>query len=205
MKLTGTAEEIITAIERDHPEVRRVLAETKAAVPQKKRQISEYQGAALYALAKQYDGGRILEIGTFLGYSATLLSRAAPKARIVTLNPREDEMALARQFLRPCANVTPVAQKSWDYLAEFEGKPFDMIWVDGDHARIALDLPWWKHLRTGGLFLHHDYSPAGSWRPCPVVFDALNEFAARLGRELDVLVVDDGGVGLAGFYKKEGE
>jgi len=66
-----------------------------------------------------------------------------------------------------------------------------------------MDLPWWDWLNADGLFLFHDYSPKGSYRECPPVYEAVNEFAKLLGRELDVKVVDDGGAGMAGFYKAE--
>jgi hypothetical protein len=53
--------------------------------------------------------------------------------------------------------------------------------------------------------LFHDYSPAGSKRECPPVYQAIRQFAAWLGREPDVTVVDDGRAGMAGFYRQEGE
>ena len=56
-------------------------------------------------------------------------------------------------------------------------------------------------MRPGGLFLFHDYAPEGAWRPCQEVYEAVNAFGAELGRPLDVLVRDERGVGLAGFYK----
>ena len=53
--------------------------------------------------------------------------------------------------------------------------------------------------------IFHDYSPLGSRRHCPPVFEGVNELAERLGRKPDVLIIDDGQVGMAGFVRQPGE
>lgn len=203
MKRTGTPADILTAIIQEHPEVTKVLKRVRERVPAIKREIAAYQAAALYALVKPYNvaGSRILEIGTAYGYSAAVMAEAAPLATIITLNPKESEVELAKNHLLHYRNVTVLPKISWEYLAEYTGQPFDVIFVDGDHKRIALDMPWWEWVKPGGLFFHHDYSPAGTYRECPPVYECLNEWAQRMEHPLDVLVVDDGGVGMAGFYK----
>ncbi|HML23514.1 MAG TPA: class I SAM-dependent methyltransferase [Aggregatilinea sp.] len=180
------------------------VARERVGTIKAKREIAAYQAAVLYALARQYDyeGAHLLEIGTALGFSASVLAQAAPHAHITTLNPREDESAAARLNLGVFPNVTVVAAASWDYLAHYRLPLLDLVFVDGDHARVRRDLPWWNLLRPGGLMVFHDYSPEGTYRACPPVFEALNEFAELLGRAFDVLVVDDGGVGMAGFYRR---
>ena len=80
-----------------------------------------------------------------------------------------------------------------------------MIFVDGDHNRIARDLPWFNRLQVGGLLLCHDYSPEWEWIPSPVVYAELNGMADRLGRAFDVRLVDNGKVGMVGFYRRLGE
>src|SRR5512139_364275 len=174
-----------------------------------RRAVSNYQGMALCALARQYDheSANILEIGTAYGHSCFMIASGAPKARIITLNNPEKvwEIDAARRQLKMYKNVTVVGKLSWDYLARYVGPPLEMIFVDGDHAHIKNDLPWWNWLKVGGLFVHHDYSPAGSVRECPPVFEALNEFGAFLGRSPDVLIVDDQEIGLAGWYKQESD
>jgi predicted O-methyltransferase YrrM len=207
LKLAGAPAEILDAIGRLAPGVRASLAQARARVPAKKREVYEYQAAALFALAAQYNrlGAYILEIGTYYGYSAAVLAEAAPLARIVTLNPRDNEFPIARKNLAAYRNVQVLPQHSWDYLASSQIcdlKPCDLIFVDGDHARVKQDIPWWERLAPGGLMLFHDYAPAGTPRPCPPVYAALNAWLAELGREtFDVLVVDDQGVGLAGLYR----
>lgn len=201
-KLQGTQIEILAAVRRLHPEITSVLGLVAAKVPFIKRQVAEYQGAVLYALAAQYnhEGAMILEIGTAWGYSAACMATAASKAKLITLNPKPTEYPVATQHLTPWPNVTVLNLKSWDYIDQNE-HIFDLVFVDGDHGQVRRDMIWWRFLKPGGLLLFHDYAPAGSGRPCQPVYDEVNRFAAQLGREPDVLIIDERGVGLAGFYK----
>jgi predicted O-methyltransferase YrrM len=167
-----------------------------------------YQAMLLFGLAGQFNrsDARILELGTAVGYSASLIAQGAPLARIVTLNPRQGEIELAQRNLKPWPNVKVVVMYSWDYLAHTPAVVrFDMVFVDGDHNAIARDLPWFNRLAVGGLFVCHDYTPLGSKKPSPIVYAELNRMAERLGRPFDVSLIDDGGVGMAGFYRREGE
>lgn len=203
MKHIGLSKEaIIQEIERFHPEVREVIARVGTRVEHTKRAIDFYQAAALYALVKQAQPSKILEIGTALGYSAAIMAEAAPKALVTTLNPNAEEAARARQNLRHY-NVTVVKSTSWDWL-KMGRHEYDFIFVDGDHKNVRKDLPWWDRLRPGGTILFHDYSPAGTYRQCPPVYEAVNGFAALLASEPDILIIDDGAVGMAGFIKPEG-
>lgn len=205
-KLEATDEEIIAAVRDIHPEIDTVLARASQRVPFLKRQVSEYQGAALYALAAQYDrpGAMILEIGTAWGYSAACMASAASQAQLITLNPKPTEYPRAIQNLSYWPNVTVKQILSWDYVDQNKDT-FDLIFVDGDHKRVRKDLIWWEFVKPGGLFLFHDYAPDGSWRPCQKVYDEVNRFGEQLGRSLDVLIEDERGVGLAGWYKEAEE
>ena len=208
MHITGTAKEIVDTLREDNPELRKVMTQAANDVPRLKRQVSPYQGAVIYALAKSFRGRKqpfVLEIGTAWGYSAAFLSQALPEGNIITLNPKWHEIKRARRHLSEYTNVFLVPMKSWDYLATYTGPELTMIFVDGDHMQIRRDLPWWNRLETGGLMLFHDYAPKDSWRPCPPVYEALSDFIEYLGRPPDVSIIDDGDVGMIGFYRREGE
>jgi len=164
-----------------------------------------YQLVALYGLAQPWNvkKARILEIGTGQGASAYVLSRAAPRAQIVTLNPNAIEADFARDHLHwaGCHNVEVVAEASWDYLVDYPGPEFHLVFVDGDHRHVLRDLPWFNWLWPLGTMLFHDYSP----RACPPVFEGVNHLGAALGRDPDVLIVDDDDIGMAGFCRRQGE
>lgn len=206
-RIEGQPEEITRRLSLWYPEIPAVLSSAKRACPTRKRQIAEYQAAALYAAVRPYNapGTRILEIGTFEGYSAHVLSQACPRGHVITLNPKVWERELARVHLQG-RRVSLRGDLSWDYLSrhvKYGIAPFDVVFVDGDHAQILRDLPWFDQVRPGGLIVFHDYSPVDTPRPCPPVYDALNAMRDALGRDFDVLVVDDTGVGLAGFVRRE--
>lgn len=205
MIATGTPDQILNQIADDA--VFAGINRARAWVPAYRREIYEYQAAALYRLAQTRNraGAQFLELGTAYGYSAGVMAAAAPLAQIVTLNPHEDEVRAARRNLEGARNVAVVCAYSWDYLARYTGAELDLIFVDGDHKQVKRDLPWWNWLRVGGVMVFHDYSPGQSARPCPPVYRALNEFSAWLRREPDVLIVDDGLAGMAGYTKLEGD
>jgi predicted O-methyltransferase YrrM len=202
MRLQGSAEQITEHISQLHAGAGAALERARARVKKTKREIEPFQAAAMYALTKPYnfEGAQILEIGTAYGYSSAVMAEAAPLAKITTLNPQAHEVEAARAALIDYPNVQVIQEKSWDYLSTVKDKGFDLIFIDGDHKRVKADIPFWELLNPGGLLLFHDYAPAGSRRECPPVYEAVNEFAESLGRDLDVLVMDDDQIGLAGFY-----
>jgi predicted O-methyltransferase YrrM len=200
MKLTGMAETIFVNLARQFPDA--------PALPRVKRKLLDYQMLALYGLARPFNrpGARILEIGTGHGGSGYMLAKAAPLARITSLTQDVNGAAAAVKLWqeRGCTNIETVFARSWDYLEQETGT-FDMIFVDGDHNRIARDLPWFNSLMTGGLYLCHDYSPQDSPRPSAIVYAVLDGMAEQLGRPFDVRLVDDTKTGMVGFYRRAGE
>ena len=176
--------------------------------PRNKREVQLEQGATIAYLASQYNrsDARILEIGACQGYTAGILALAAPLAQVTTLEPHKGRAEAVFHAVGQLG-ISVCDEKSEDYLmfANEQGLSFDLIFVDGDHANVAHDLPFYNLLRPDGLFLHHDYSPQGSARECIPVFDALNHFGRQLNHWPDVLVQDDTLVALAGWYKRDGE
>lgn len=171
-----------------------------------KREIWFYQAALLFVCAEQYNNANseIMEFGTCWGWSAAVMAGAAPTARIVTMTPNPNHFKISSGQLAQFRNVKVLDCKSSDLLAQYTGPKLDMLFVDGDHDNVHLDLPWWNWLKVGGLMLHHDYTPKGApARPTPVVYRWLNRFADRIGRKPDVLVIDNQLVGMAGWYKRK--
>lgn len=188
----------------DYPAAADVLTGARAAVPVSKREIAPYQAAALYVLAHRYNRpGKILEIGTALGYSAAVLALAAPKAGVITLNPKHGEYERAREHLAGFPNVGLRCLDSLSFREQYRGRPFWLVFVDGahDYESIGEDCEYWDLLAPGGLLLFHDYSPEGSKRPSAEVYAMVNQFGRERGRGPDVLIVDSGSVGMAGWYK----
>lgn len=185
------------------PQVRTALRKSKRI----RAQILPYQAAALFELASHYnsDGSEILEIGTADGYSASIMAQAAPKAHIVTLNPVASEIGRARANLRAYPNVEIICAASWDHLKTYSGPTLDMIFVDGDHKRTWRDVLWYNHLNDpymygAGLMLFHDYTPKEVG-----VVQAVDDMATKLQRRAIFLLQDAQLIGMAGFYRFEGD
>lgn len=191
----------------DH-DIYAIINKAKSVKNPYKGTIQDYQAAWLYVLAKQYNKPdyRILEIGTGKGYSTSFLALACPDAHITSISIRADEQQEAKQALDKLGilNVELITvSSSWEWLASLDNAPYyDMIFVDGDHNRVSKDLAFWDELRTGGLFLFHDYCPDYAANPQPIVFNELNKFKKSLDRtDFDVLIVDNEDIGMAGLYK----
>ncbi len=197
MKISGTQDELWQQLATPG------LAADLASTEHVRGKMEPYQYAAVYTLARRYDGGHILEIGGFKGRGTLILSLAAPKASIITLEPyyfEETSKAAAG-----CKNVTVIKDYSFRYLRKSR-TAWDMVLVDGNHKRIKQDLPWFNRLKVGGLILFHDYTPADAVRSrCPHVYAAVNDMGKSLGREPDVIVVDAEKIGMAGFFRRKRE
>lgn len=202
-----TQEEILAGYVFQHPELRTIEAQVRQACKVTSKAIYLYQAAALYHHARPYNGRRAMEIGTAYGYSCFYLASAMPQSYITTLNPNHDEVIAAQQTLSRFRYVEALEFASWDYysLTTKFSREYGFIFVDGDHKQVGRDLPWFNRLEIGGLIMFHDYSPKDSARPCPPVYRAINEMAKKLGREPDVLIVDNDRVGMAGFIRRAGE
>lgn len=176
-----------------------------------KGQLLPYQAAALFILAQAYNrkDARILEIGTGQGYSASIIAQACPKAaEIITLNPCEAEAEKAEANLVGHKNVKVTHKASWDYwdtdnanAGDSVRRGWSLIFVDGDHKHVGRDMPWWNRCGPGSLMLFHDYTEKGS----PPVVECVDRLGLLLRRSPAVLLLDDEGVGMAGFYVRAGD
>ena len=97
-------------------------------------------------------------------------------------------------------DVDFVTVNSRDYFVD-DNDSYDLIFVDGDHARVQKDLVYWNSLNKGGLILFHDYCPFDAANPQPHVYRVLNEFSTEINQSFDVEIVDNVKIGMVGFYK----
>lgn len=208
MRLQGkTRAEILKYFIDNYPDFSDATARVDEIIPFFKRSIWPEQAGVLFALAKQYnyEGARILEIGSGIGYSGAHIALGAPKAQITTLNPKGWESKVGADNLKAFPNIRLLPEFSWEYLERYTGPELDMVFIDGDHKQVERDMPWWDWLKVGGLMVHHDYSPDTAKRPVQHVYNVLNNWGAELERDFDVLVQDENLDGMAGWYRREGE
>jgi len=162
--------------------------------------VISYQDGVLRHFAQRvnYPAGRILEIGTRLGHSASIMAQAAPHCQeIITIEPYADRVVQARKNLEPWSNVRVVQGKSEDFLRTYQGKPFDLVFIDGNHRYVAHDSPWFYKLKEAGWILYHDWSSWGCWH----VVEAVELMSRHLKRRPDFELVDTNQKGMAGFRR----
>jgi caffeoyl-CoA O-methyltransferase len=122
------------------PEVLGRLREETAAMPQARMQIAVEQGALLSMLVKLLNARRVLEIGTFTGYSSTAMALALPAdGRIVCCDVSEEFTAVARRTWaaagvedRVDLRLAPALETLEALLATDGPGSFDLAFIDAD-------------------------------------------------------------------------
>jgi predicted O-methyltransferase YrrM len=122
------------------PAVLARLREETAVMPQAGMQIAIEQGALLSMLVKLLNARRVLEIGTFTGYSSTAMALALPPdGRIVCCDVSEEFTAVARRTWaaagvedRVDLRLAPALETLETLLANDGPGSFDLAFIDAD-------------------------------------------------------------------------
>ncbi|MSP23684.1 MAG: methyltransferase [Myxococcales bacterium] len=126
------------------------------ALPQ--MQVGRVEGSLLRMLAKLIGARRILEIGTFTGFSALCMAEALPDDGVLcTCEISAEVAAVAQRFFDRSPHGNKIQLLVGDALASvgaLDDRPFDLAFIDADKERY-LDyyeaiLP---RLRAGGLLV----------------------------------------------------
>ena len=115
------------------------------------------QGKLLEFMSRLVKPHRVLEIGTFTGYSAICLSRGlAEGGRLHTIELREEDAATARKNFNLAGIVDEIILHTGNALdvIPFLNETWDMVFIDADKVKYKeyyqLVLP---NLRKGGLII----------------------------------------------------
>ncbi len=115
------------------------LRERTASLPEHYMQISPEQGQFLQLLARMMNAQRILEIGTYTGYSALCLAQAAgPRGRVVCCDISEEWTAVGRPFWEQAGVAERIdvrlapALETLAQLRQSEDGRFDFAFLDAD-------------------------------------------------------------------------
>jgi hypothetical protein len=116
------------------------LREETAEMPLAVMQISPEQGQFMALLAELIGARRVLEVGTFTGYSALAVALALPAdGRIVACDVNEDTTAVARRYWAEAGvadkielRLGPAVDTLEALLAEGGGETFDFAFIDAD-------------------------------------------------------------------------
>jgi caffeoyl-CoA O-methyltransferase len=144
------------------PDVLRRLRDETAALPQRSMQIAPEQGQFMAMLVRLMKAQRILEIGTFTGYSALCMALALPpRGRIVTCDLNQEWTGVARRYWTKAAvedritlRLGPAMATLEALLEEGEGERFDVAFIDADKENYS---GYFEHalalVRLGGLII----------------------------------------------------
>ncbi|HLD66899.1 MAG TPA: class I SAM-dependent methyltransferase [Pseudomonas sp.] len=146
---------------RETPLLKRLREET-AALPLARWQIAPEQGQFMALLVKLIGARRLLEIGTFTGYSALCMVEAMPAdGQLICCDIDPQYTDVARRYWRQAGvaerielRLAPALETLVALERAGQSESFDLIFVDADKANY---LAYLEHalmlLRPGGLLL----------------------------------------------------
>lgn len=146
---------------RETPLLRRLRGET-ALLANAQWQIAPEQGQFMALLVQLTGARRLLEVGTFTGYSALCMAQAMPAdGRLICCDIPGDYNAMAERYWREAGLAGRIEQRlapALETLAALEGDglagSFDLIFIDADKVNYPA---YFEHalrlLRQGGLIL----------------------------------------------------
>src|SRR6266545_3752971 len=126
---------------REHEVLRRLRDET-AAIPESRMQVAPEEGAFLALLVRTLGARRVLEVGTFTGYSSTAMALALPAdGQIVCCDVSKEWTDVARRAWtdagvadRVDLRLAPALETLDGLLAAGEEDGYDLAFIDADKA-----------------------------------------------------------------------
>ena len=113
----------------------RLAAETRETTEWPEMMVGEVEGRLLEFLVRFSGARRVLELGTFTGYSSLSMARGLPEGgRVVSLDVNEKTTAVARRYAEEAGLADRIDYRigpALETLAELEG-PFDLVFIDAD-------------------------------------------------------------------------
>ncbi|WDG51924.1 class I SAM-dependent methyltransferase [Pseudomonas chlororaphis] len=144
---------------RETPLLRRLRDETQA-LPMARWQVAPEQGQFLALLIKLIGARRVLEVGTFTGYSALSMAAALPEdGQLICCDIPGDYNATARRYWQEAGIAGRIELRlapALETLARIEQEKgeggFDLVFIDADKANYPAYLESaLRLLRVGGL------------------------------------------------------
>ncbi|WP_247257552.1 O-methyltransferase [Pseudomonas moorei] len=144
---------------RETPLLKRLRDETQA-LPMARWQVAPEQGQFLALLVKLTGARRLLEIGTFTGYSALCMAAAMPDdGSLICCDMPGDYNATARRYWQEAGlagridlRLAPALQTLDELERQGQDGRFDLVFIDADKANYPTYLEHaLRLLRVGGL------------------------------------------------------
>jgi caffeoyl-CoA O-methyltransferase len=162
----------------------RLAAETREKTTAPQMMVGRLEGQFLRVLVRSLRARRILELGTFTGYSSISMALALPAdGRVITCDVNEETNAIARRYAQEAGVEDRIDYRlgpALETIAQLDG-PFDLVFIDADKPNYVnyyeATLPL---LGDGGLIVVDNTLWSGR-----VVDDEDDEDTTRAIRELN--------------------
>jgi len=113
----------------------RLAAETREKTTLPQMMVGEVEGRFLEFLVRLSGARRVLELGTFTGYSSLSMARGLPEGgRVISCDVDPDTTAIARRYAEEAGLAERIEYRlgpALETIAQLEG-PFDLVFIDAD-------------------------------------------------------------------------
>ena len=113
----------------------RLAAETREKTTAPQMMVGLLEGRFLGVLVRSLGARRVLELGTFTGYSSISMALALPAGgRVVTCDVNEETTAIARRYAEEAGVADRIDYRlgpALETIASLDG-PFDLVFIDAD-------------------------------------------------------------------------
>lgn len=130
----------LLAVSLREDDVLRRLRDETARMPERSMQISPEQGQFLALLVRLMGAKRIIEVGTFTGYSTLAMAQALPEGgAIIACDVSHEWTAIARRYWTEAGvaeridlRLAPALETLDALLADGGADAFDLVFIDAD-------------------------------------------------------------------------
>ncbi len=113
----------------------RLAAETREKTTAPQMMVGVLEGRFLGVLVRSLGARRVLELGTFTGYSSIAMALALPPGgRVITCDVDEETTAIAKRYAEEAAVYDRIDYRlgpALDTIAQLAG-PFELVFIDAD-------------------------------------------------------------------------
>ncbi|NCF10529.1 MAG: SAM-dependent methyltransferase [Gammaproteobacteria bacterium] len=141
LPMSEALETYLREVSLREPGILRRLREETAGLPEAQMQIAPEQGQFLNLLVGLLGAKRIIEVGTFTGYSALWMAQALPEdGRLVACDVSEEWTDIARRYWAEAGVAERIdlrlapALETLEALLEEERGHYDLAFIDADKA-----------------------------------------------------------------------
>ena len=166
---------ILDHIDEEDPVLQELDRETHLKVLGARMLSGHLQGQVLTMLSKMIQPERILEVGTFTGYSAICLAKGLTKTgKLITIEMDDELESFSKKYFEKAGLTDKIEQRigrALEIIPEIDG-PFDLVFLDADkkeyteYFRLVFD-----KLKSGGIIIADNTLWSGKVLETPAIDD----------------------------------